>query len=101
MKKYSAKISNPERVVNAQTNNLRYSYKNTYELCRFLKGRKIEDAISVCEGVMAKSQIVPFHKYDGGVGRQKGTKRFGTNRGRWPVKSAKFVLKLLLSAVNI
>ena len=100
MVKYSYIVKNPENTAKAHTARVPASYKNTYELCRFLLHRSLHEAISVCAKVAEKKQIVPFRRYTGGIGRQSQAKRYGTNIGRWPVKSAKFVRKILKSVLT-
>merc|ERR1712189_130967 len=45
--------------------------------------------------VVAKKQIIPFRRFNGGVGRKAQAKAHGCSQGRWPVKSAEFLLQLL------
>ena len=47
------------------------------------------------ENVKEKKEIVPFLHYKGGVGRKAQAKRWNTTQGRWPAKSAEFLLDLL------
>ncbi|KAE8726974.1 60S ribosomal protein L17-2 [Hibiscus syriacus] len=51
------------------------------------------------EDVMAHKQAIPFRRFCGGVGRTTQAKnRHSNGQGRWPVKSAKFILDLLKNA---
>merc|ERR1711874_951088 len=43
-------------------------------------------------------QCVPFRRYNGGVGRCAQAKQFGWTQGRWPKKSAEFLLHMLKNA---
>lgn len=48
---------------------------------------------------MAHKQAIPFTRFCGGVGRTAQAKnRHPNGQGRWPVKSAKFILDLLKNA---
>jgi large subunit ribosomal protein L17e len=48
---------------------------------------------------MAHKQAIPFRRYCGGVGRTAQAKsRHSNGQGRWPVKSARFILDLLKNA---
>lgn len=49
--------------------------------------------------MIAHKQAIPFHRYCGGVGRTAQAKsRHSNGQGRWPVKSARFILDLLKNA---
>lgn len=51
------------------------------------------------EDVLAHKQAIPFRRFCGGVGRTAQAKnRHSNGQGRWPVKSAKFILDLLKNA---
>lgn len=51
------------------------------------------------KNVIAKKEIVPFRRYSGGVGRKAQCKQFeACTQGRWPQKSAEFLLQLLRNA---
>lgn len=50
------------------------------------------------KNVIAKKEIVPFRRYNGGVGRKAQCKQFSCTQGRWPQKSAEFLLQLLRNA---
>lgn len=51
------------------------------------------------EDVLAHKQAIPFRRFCRGVGRTAQAKNRQSNgQGRWPVKSAKFVLDLLKNA---
>lgn len=50
------------------------------------------------KNVTDKKECVPFRKFNGGVGRCAQAKQWGTTQGRWPKKSAEFLLQLLRNA---
>lgn len=50
------------------------------------------------KSVTEKKECVPFRRFNGGVGRCAQAKQFGTTQGRWPKKSAEFLLQLLRNA---
>uniref|UniRef100_A0A8C4YQ32 Large ribosomal subunit protein uL22 n=1 Tax=Gopherus evgoodei TaxID=1825980 RepID=A0A8C4YQ32_9SAUR len=62
--------------------------KNTHETAQAIKGMHIRKATKYLKDVTLKKQCVPFHRYKGGVGRC----------GRWPKKSAEFLLHMLKNA---
>lgn len=50
------------------------------------------------KNVIAQKEIIPFRRFMGGVGRHAQAKVHGTSQGRWPKKSAEFLLHLLKNA---
>merc|ERR1711862_596862 len=50
------------------------------------------------KNVIAQKEIIPFRRFMGGVGRHAQAKVHGTCQGRWPKKSAEFLLHLLKNA---
>lgn len=50
------------------------------------------------KAVIEHKECVPFRRFNGGVGRCAQAKQFGTTQGRWPKKSAEFLLQLLRNA---
>lgn len=49
---------------------LRVHFKNTRETAQAIKGMHLRKAISYLNDVQKKKQIVPFRRYNGGVGRK-------------------------------
>lgn len=45
-------------------------FKNTRETAQAIRGMHLRKAISYLNDVKAKKQIVPFRRYNGGVGRK-------------------------------
>uniref|UniRef100_A0A8D1CMY9 Large ribosomal subunit protein uL22 n=1 Tax=Sus scrofa TaxID=9823 RepID=A0A8D1CMY9_PIG len=80
------------------------SYENPTKSCKsrgstvhvhFKNTRKTAQAI---KDVTLQKQCVPFCRYSGGVGRYAQAKQWGWTQGRWPKKSADFLLHVLKNA---
>lgn len=50
------------------------------------------------KAVMEKKECVPFRRFNGAVGRCAQAKQWKTTQGRWPKKSAEFLLQVLRNA---
>lgn len=84
--------------VKARGSDLRVHFKNTRESAAALKGLALPRAQKFLEDVLVKKDIIPFRRYRYGVGRKAQTKNHKVCNGRWPVKSANFLLALLKNA---
>jgi large subunit ribosomal protein L17e len=98
MVKYSRDATNPAKSCKAMGTDLRVHFKNTFETCTALKGRKLREAQAFLEDVLAHKQCVPFRRYNSGCGRTAQAKAFKHTQGRWPEKSVKIVLEILKNA---
>uniref|UniRef100_A0A452GKF5 Large ribosomal subunit protein uL22 n=1 Tax=Gopherus agassizii TaxID=38772 RepID=A0A452GKF5_9SAUR len=74
---------------------LRVHFKHTHETAQAIKGMHIQNATKYLKDVTLKKQHVPFHHYNGGVGRCSPAKQSGWTQGRWPKNSAEFLLHRL------
>ena len=69
------------------------SPKHAVEICREIRGKPVDDAIDYLERVEEKKQAVAFKRYNKQVASKKGV-----GPGRYPVKAAEHILKLLQGA---
>ena len=97
MGKYSAEPRDETKAAKARGSNLRVSYKNTYSTAMAIKGYSIKKAQNYMKAVIAHTDIVPFRKYTGGVGHKAQAKKYKWHNGRWPEKSCRYVLDLLVN----
>jgi large subunit ribosomal protein L22 len=83
----------PEKTVKASGREIRVSHKLAREVCRTIKGMMLTQAKQFLKEVMAKEKPVPIRRFRKKVGHRHGlVKAFA---GRYPVKAAKNILKLL------
>lgn len=84
----------------ARGSDLRCHFKNTREAAHALRNRTLKKAKEYLKDVIDHKRCVPFTRYNGGVGRTSQAKNEGNSigQGRWPKKSAEFLLGLLKNA---
>ncbi|XP_065188569.1 large ribosomal subunit protein uL22-like [Sycon ciliatum] len=95
---YAVEPENATKSCKARGSNLRVHFKNTREAAQAIKNMHIRRASRYLKDVVDKKQIIPFRRYSGGVGRKAQCKAFKHSQGRWPKKSAEFLLQLLKNA---
>ncbi|EIE22013.1 ribosomal protein L17 component of cytosolic 80S ribosome and 60S large subunit [Coccomyxa subellipsoidea C-169] len=100
MVKYAQESENATKAVKARGSDLRVHFKNTRESAMALRKMELNKAKRYLEDVLAHKRVIPFHRFCGGVGRTAQAKNEGstTGQGRWPKKSAEFLLGLLKNA---
>jgi large subunit ribosomal protein L22 len=86
----------PEKTVRASGREIRVSHKLSREVCRTVKGMMLTQAKQYLKEVAAKEKPVPIRRFRKKAGHRHGLcKAFA---GRYPIKAAKTILKLLESA---
>ncbi|KAH0453788.1 hypothetical protein IEQ34_018112 [Dendrobium chrysotoxum] len=99
MVKYMRESSNPTKSTKAMGRDLKVHFKNTRETAHALRKLPLSKAKRYLDDVIAHKQAIPFRRHYGGVGRTAQAKsRHSVGQGRWPVKSARFILDLLKNA---
>ncbi len=89
---YSIKVEG-DKYAKAYGKNMPLSLKDSVNLCRALKGMRLEAAKDYLEDVINKKRAVPYFRYLDSVSHKKGI-----GPGKYPVKEAKFILKILENA---
>ena len=87
----------PEIHAAARGTGLNVSPKAAREVCKAIKGMDLEKAKNYLGRVIKMDQAVPFKRHDGKVGHRRGK---GMATGRYPVKTAAAILKVIESAGN-
>lgn len=95
--KYSTEEEiDPETTAKAMAYELHISPKHALEVCRAIKGKKVEVAESYLEDVLDMKVAVPFRRYKKKVAHRRGLKNWYA--GRYPMKATDEILKLLRNA---
>ncbi|XP_044772365.1 60S ribosomal protein L17-like [Neomonachus schauinslandi] len=98
MVRYSLDPENPMKSCKSRGSNLRVHFKNARETAQAIKGMHIQKSTKHLKDVTLQKHCVPFCCYSGGVGRCAQAERWGWAQGRWPKKSAEFLLHMLKNA---
>merc|ERR1712058_46602 len=99
MGRYASEPDNATKSAKARGSNLRVHFKNTRETAQAIKKMPLSRATKYLKNVIAQKEIIPFRRFMGGVGRHaQANQVHGTAQGRWPVKSAEFLLHMLKNA---
>lgn len=91
--KYSVKGFDPDTTALASGRDLRISPKATREICRYIRGMKLEEAKERLREVMDLSRPVPYLRHRKKIPHRGGVEGF--DAGRYPVKAAGEILKIL------
>ncbi len=96
---YSFQNFDPDRMARASGRDLRISPKHSVELLREIRGgMMLNDALKYLDDVIALRRPVPMKRFNDSQGHKPGRGGFGP--GRYPVKVARAVKKVLLNAKN-
>ena len=93
---YSITELDAEKTVKASGREIRVSPKHAGEVCKTIKGMKLDQAKEYLRQVMAKKKPVPYRRYKKKIGHRRGMQK--AYAGRYPVKTAQKILKVLEGA---
>jgi len=85
--------TDPDTTARAIGKELPISPKDSREVCRMVRGKRVDVAIRMLEEVVELKRPVQFARYNTGVAHKKGV-----GPGRFPKKSAQAILKVIESA---
>jgi large subunit ribosomal protein L22 len=91
--KYSVQGLDPDRTAIASGRDLRISPKASREICRYIKGMRLDKAKEALQEVVELKRPIPYRRHKKKVAHRKGVEGF--DAGRFPQKAAGAVLKLL------
>lgn len=87
---YSFQGYDKEKMARGCGRSLPISTKQSVELCRLIRNRRIQKAKMLLEGICRLEVVVPYKRYVKDLGHKK---KIGP--GRYPAKAAKEVLKIV------
>lgn len=90
------KEGNEAKTARAMAKSLKISPKHCVEICNAIRGMDVSKAKAYLEDVIDMKKSVPFKRHNKKVGHRKGQN--GWPSGRYPVKAAAEVLKVLNNA---
>ena len=90
---YSVEEVDIERSVRCSGRELRISPKAAAEICRTIKGMRIEEAKKLLEDVVSKKRPIAYRRYKKEVPHKSLSERW--HAGRYPSKAAAKILALL------
>ncbi|PDM26635.1 50S ribosomal protein L22 [Candidatus Bathyarchaeota archaeon B24-2] len=93
---YSITDIDPYTMVKASGREVSISHKAAREICKTIKGMRLEVAKEFLQKVILKKTPVPFRRYKKKVAHRRGLQKFYA--GRYSVKAAREILKVLENA---
>lgn len=91
---YSLKTVETERTVKCSGRELKISPKGAVEICRTIRGMRLEDSRTLLERVIDKKRAIVYRRFKKEVPHRTHEER-GYAAGRYPVKAAERILRLL------
>ena len=89
---YSKEIEG-EEIARAKANEVDISPKHAFEIARFIRRMRTDDAIEYLTGVVALEKAIPLRVHNKKVPHRHGLQ--GWHTGRYPQKAAKVYIRLL------
>ncbi len=98
---YSVKFREEEKIAKAVLWDVPVSPKIMYEITRAIRGMMLKEAKEYLKRVIELKEPVPFFRYKGKQAHKRGlADKWKWPIGRYPVKAAKYLLKLLENVEN-
>ncbi len=99
--KYSFKFRDESKIAKAMIWDVPVHPKVMREVAEAIKGMKLNQAEKFLERVIAQKEAVPFRHAHGKQAHRRGlADKWGWPAGRYPVKAARYMLKLLKNVEN-
>lgn len=102
--RYSVREEDPQRMAKAMMWDAPVSLKEAYEVFKVIRGMKLKDAEKFLEDVINLKTPIPFTRYKLSIAHKRALSKifpkWKSPIGRYPVKTAKYILKLLKNVEN-
>ena len=98
MVRYLLDPENPRKSCKSSGSNLCGHFKNTCETAQAIKIMHIWEATKYLKDITLQNQCFSLHYYNSGVGKCAKANQWQWMQGRWPKKSAEFLLHVLKNA---
>lgn len=93
---YSYRVEDESKIAKAVAYDIPVSIKIMRETVAVIRGLKLSEAKKLLEEVIKLKQPIPFKRYKGKQSHKRGlADKYKWPIGRYPVKAAKYLLKLL------
>ena len=89
--KYPIKFEDESDVAKGVGKDLNMSFKHSAVICDAIRGMMLDEAIGLLDGVQEFEKVIPFKKFNTGVGHRPGDVKIG----KYPQKAAKAIQKIL------
>ena len=87
---YSVKEYNKENMARTYGRALPISFKQSVEICNFIRNKKVKYVKDVLNKVINQEQVIPFRRFNTNMGHKKKIMA-----GRYPKKASMEILKLI------
>ena len=96
--RYSVQTLDPDNSAKASARNIDVSPKAAREVCRAIKGMKIDQCKEYLLDVIDKKRSVPYRRFKNNVGHKSDVAKWGP--GRYPEKAAREILRVVENLEN-
>ncbi len=98
---YSYRVRDESKIAKAVIMDVPVSVKTMREVVNAIKGMKLKEAKEFLEKVVEKKEAVPIKRYKGKTPHRRGlAAKWKWPIGRYPVKAARYLLRLLENVEN-
>jgi len=93
-----------ERTARAVIRDAPISYKEAFEICKIIRGMMLKEAKELLRKIVDLKEPIPYIRYKLGIAHKRGLAqrwpKWKSPIGRFPVKTAKYILRLLDNVEN-